>query len=299
VTMLARNAVRPALRASTTTISGPESVRTMATLREIELRLKSVRNIEKITKSMKMIASTKMVKAQRAMGSAKTYGEANAEIFKTASPNEPLKRKLFIVISSDKGLCGGVHSSLSKLTRRTLADPKGDADPDSPIVIIGDKAKAQLTRAVPKNIVLTVNQIGKDVPTFADAAGVADLILEAGVKYDSIVLVHNKFLSAISYESVMREIQPQPALEKSDGFRKYDQEEDNTTNLSQFTLANAIYAGLVEGHAAEISARRNAMDNASKNASDMIGSLQMKYNRGRQASITNELVDIITGASAL
>jgi F-type H+-transporting ATPase subunit gamma len=108
------------------------------------------------------------------------------EIFKTASPNEPLKRKLFIVISSDKGLCGGVHSSLSKLTRRTLADPKGDTDPDSPIVIIGDKAKAQLTRAVPKNIVLTINQIGKDVPTFADAAGVADLILEAGVKYDSV-----------------------------------------------------------------------------------------------------------------
>ncbi|KAG8801488.1 atp3 gamma subunit of the F1 sector of mitochondrial F1F0 ATP synthase [Serendipita sp. 398] len=271
----------------------------MATLREIELRLKSVRNIEKITKSMKMIASTKMVKAQRAMGSAKSYGVANEAIFKTATPNEPLKRKLFVVISSDKGLCGGVHSALSKLTRRALADPTSDIDPESPIVVIGDKAKAQLSRALPKNLILTVNQIGKDVPTFADAAGVADLILQTGAKYDTIVLVHNKFLSVISYEATMREVQPQPVLEKSDGFRKYDQEEDATSNLAQFTLANAIYSGLVEGHAAEISARRNAMDNASKNAGDMIGSLQMKYNRGRQAAITNELVDIITGASAL
>jgi hypothetical protein len=102
-----------------------------------------------------------------------------------------------------------------------------------------------------------------------------------------------------------------------DGFRKYDQEEDNTSHLAQFTLANAVYSALVEGHAAEISARygipvygsyqiqllihflnsRNAMDNASKNAGDMIGSLQLRYNRGRQAAITNELVDIITGAS--
>lgn len=271
----------------------------MATLREIELRLKSVRNIEKITKSMKMIASTKMVQAQRAMGSAKTYGEANAEIFQNATPNEPLKRKLFVIISSDKGLCGGVHSSLSKLVRRTIADPNSNVDPESPIVVIGDKAKAQLVRNLPNNLVLSINQIGKEVPTFGDATGVADLILQTGAKYDSVTIVYNKFLSAISYEPVMRDVHPESVLTKTDGFRKYDQEEENTSNLSQFTLANAIYSALVEGHAAENSARRNAMDNASKNAGDMISSLQMKYNRGRQAAITNELVDIITGASAL
>jgi len=111
---------------------------------------------------------------------------SSSEIFHTASPTEPLKRKLFIVLSSDKGLCGGVHSQLSKLVRRTLADPNANVDPTSPIVIIGDKAKAQLSRALPKNLVLTINQIGKDVPTFADAAGVADLILESGVKYDTV-----------------------------------------------------------------------------------------------------------------
>ena len=89
-------------------------------------------------------------------------------------------------MSSDKGLCGGVHSSLSKLVRRTIADPNANVDPESPIVIIGDKAKAQLMRALPNNIVLTINQIGKEVPSFGDATGVADLILQSGAKYDSV-----------------------------------------------------------------------------------------------------------------
>jgi len=295
--MLARTALRPALVAQPMITAS--QARNMATLREIELRLKSVRNIEKITKSMKMIASTKMLKAQRAMGAGKSYGEANTEIFKTASPKEAPKRKLFVVISSDKGLCGGIHSSLSKLTRKSLIGPEAHADPASPIVVIGDKAKAQLSRHLSKNLVLTVNQIGKDVPTFADAAGVVDLIVQSGVQYDSAVITYNKFLSVISYEAVTKEVHPASVLEGSDGFRKYEQEEDVTKDLAEFTLANAIFSALVEGHAAEQSARRNAMDNASKNAKDMISSLQMKYNRGRQASITNELVDIITGASAL
>lgn len=108
------------------------------------------------------------------------------EIFKTASPKEAPKRKLFVVISSDKGLCGGVHSSLSKLLRKSLIGPDAHADPASPIVVIGDKAKAQLSRHLANNFVLTINQIGKDVPTFADAAGVVDLIAQSGVQYDSV-----------------------------------------------------------------------------------------------------------------
>jgi F-type H+-transporting ATPase subunit gamma len=89
-------------------------------------------------------------------------------------------------VSSDKGLCGGVHSSLSKLLRRTLIGPEATADPASPIVVIGDKAKAQLSRHLVKNFLLTVNQIGKDVPTFTDAAGVVDLVAQSGVQYDSV-----------------------------------------------------------------------------------------------------------------
>ena len=112
-----------------------------------------------------------------------------SEIFKSATPQAgALKRKLFIIVSSDKGLCGGIHSALTKTTRKHLVGPEATADPDSPIVIVGDKAKAQLSRHFAKNFILTVNQVGKDVPTFADAAGVTDLIAQSGVQYDSVRL---------------------------------------------------------------------------------------------------------------
>ncbi|KAJ3566977.1 hypothetical protein NP233_g6660 [Leucocoprinus birnbaumii] len=146
---------------------------------------------------------------------------------------------------------------------------------------------------------MTFNQIGRDIPTFADAAGVADLIIKSGVKFDSVVLIYNKFVSQLSYEAAVMEVKGEDALKESSAFNAYENEDDATKDLVEFSLANAIYAALVEGHACEQSARRNAMDNASKNATDMISTLTMQYNRGRQAAITNELVDIITGASAL
>ncbi|KIL66121.1 hypothetical protein M378DRAFT_10405 [Amanita muscaria Koide BX008] len=306
-TMLARGALARAGAA-------PHNARNMATLREIELRLKSVRNIEKITKSMKMIASTKLAKAQRAMQAGKQYGLANAgmllaclQVFQHAA-DKPSANKLFVVVSSDKGLCGGIHSSVSKATRRALSNDvesplagreDSSVDPESPVMIIGDKSKGQLSRAVPKNLRLTFNQIGRDIPTFADAAAVADLVTKSGVKYDSVVIVYNQFVSALSYAPAVLEVKGEDALKESGGFTAYENEDDATRDLAEFSLANAIYAALVEGHACEQSARRNAMDNASKNATDMIGRLTMQYNRGRQAAITNELVDIITGASAL
>ncbi|KAJ7245161.1 ATP synthase F1 gamma [Mycena haematopus] len=291
--------------------AGPGNARNMATLREIELRLKSVRNIEKITKSMKMIASTKLAKAQRAMAAGKEYGIANSEVFAHSTSATPTaSNKLFIVISSDKGLCGGIHSSVSKATRRAFAGSAEspllneerkpvEVDAATPIMVIGDKSKQQLARSLAGNLRLTFNQIGRDVPTFADAAGVADLVIQSGIQYDSVVLVYNKFVSAISYEPTSMVVRGEAGLKESEGFKAYEMEDDFTKDLAEFSLANAIFAALTEAHACEISARRNAMDNASNNAKDMISSLQMKYNRGRQAAITNELVDIITGASAL
>jgi F-type H+-transporting ATPase subunit gamma len=291
---IARMASQPSLLGA-----APSAARNMATLREIEMRLKSVRNIEKITKSMKMIASTKLAKAQRAMRNGKEYGIANSEVFQNAAPETPGKRKLMVVISSDKGLCGGIHSSVSKATRRSIAGTEDAVDKDSPIVVIGDKSKAQLVRQLPNNLTLTVNQIGRDIPTFSDAAGVADLIVKSGVEYDSVVIVYNKFISSISYEAAKMEVANENGLKESPGFKAYEIEDGSTKDLAEFSLANAIYAALVEGHACEQSARQTAMDNASKNANEMISKLQMQFNRGRQAAITNELVDIITGASAL
>ncbi|KAL0572576.1 atp3 gamma subunit of the F1 sector of mitochondrial F1F0 ATP synthase [Marasmius crinis-equi] len=304
MSMLARRSVARVV-AQPSLLSTHTNARGMATLRELELRLKSVRNIEKITKSMKMIASTKLAKAQRAMQAGKQYGAANNEVFDhTKEDNESDKTRLFLVISSDKGLCGGIHSSVSKATRRALNNQAESpvsfqANPESPIMVVGDKSKAQLSRAQAKNLRLTFNQIGRDIPTFSDAASVADLITKSGVEFDSVVLVYNEFVSVLSYQAKAIEVKGPKALSESEGFKRYEMEDDFTRDLSEFSLANAVYAALVEGHACEMSARRNAMDNASKNAKDMIDSLSMQYNRGRQAAITNELVDIITGASAL
>ena len=136
------------------------------------------------------------------------------EVFQHAPAEEAGKRKLFIVVSSDKGLCGGIHSSVSKATRREFAE-KDKVEEDSPVMVIGDKSKAQLSRALPKNLVMTFNQIGRDIPSFADAAGVADLILTSGVEYDTLAIVYNKFVSAISYEPAVIEVEPEKILKES------------------------------------------------------------------------------------
>jgi F-type H+-transporting ATPase subunit gamma len=133
------------------------------------------------------------------------------ELFANTTPEEVGKRKLFVVLSSDKGLCGGIHSSVSKATRAAIKE----ADPESPIMIIGDKSKAQLSRALPQNLALTFNQIGRDIPTFGDAAAVADLIFKSGAKYDSIVIVYNKFVSAISFEAEKIEVQTETSLREA------------------------------------------------------------------------------------
>ena len=106
-------------------------------------------------------------------------------------------------MSSDKGLCGGIHSCVSKATRRAIT---GAESSDSPIMVVGDKSKAQLSRTLSNNLVLTFNQIGRDIPTFADAAGVADLLVKSGVEYDAIRIVYNKFVSALSYESAEMDV---------------------------------------------------------------------------------------------
>lgn len=137
------------------------------------------------------------------------------EIFTNTPAESAGKRKLFVVVSSDKGLCGGIHSSVSKYTRAAINSKDGSVDADSPVMIIGDKSKAQLSRAIPNNLAMTFNQIGRDIPTFADAASVADLIVKSGVKYDSVVIVYNKFVSAISFESHAIEVQTEVSLREA------------------------------------------------------------------------------------
>ncbi|KAI8364407.1 ATP synthase F1, gamma subunit [Blakeslea trispora] len=282
---------RPAVGSSSHVVQA----RNMATLKEIQQRLKSVQNIEKITKSMKMIASTKVTKAQRGMEAARVFGQASNSLFESAETKAGDDAKtLYIASSSDRGLCGGIHSSVSKATRKAITE-----SPESDLVILGDKPKAQLSRVVRKNIRLTFNQIGKDVPTFEEAASIVDVIKSSEIEFDTANIVYNKFNSVVSYEAQTIPAFSQEAFKSSPNFSVYEIEDDVLANLQEFTFANSVYWAMAEGHASEMSAKRAAMENATKNAGEMIGKLTMTYNRGRQAVITNELIDIITGASAL
>lgn len=248
--MLARQSLRTASKAPVLG-AAPTNARNMATLREIEMRLKSVKNIEKITKvrcalspeSYSDIHDWQIVdendcldkagqgsachEQRKAIRYCQLWWEyimtcvtlhipdPSTEVFENVGAEQEGNRKLFIVISSDKGLCGGIHSSVSKATRRAIANTESPVDSDSPIMIVGDKSKMQLARALPKNIQLTFNQIGRDIPTFADAAGVADLIVKSDVKYDSINIIYNKFVSSVAYESAMMVVQTEAALRES------------------------------------------------------------------------------------
>ncbi|KAI1333295.1 ATP synthase F1 gamma [Xylariaceae sp. FL0255] len=293
--MLSRVA-RPALAAGAAARSA-QNAAGYATLREIEGRLKSIRNIEKITNTMKIVASTKLTRAQRAMNDSRKYGETSQAVFESAE-TKPLegegKKTLYIVCSSDKGLCGGVHSGLSRFMRRNLGPNHQPAD----LVLIGEKSRAQLSRTNPKDIVLSFAGVGKDVPTFADAQAIADQVCQLPTEYSDIKIVHNKFINATSYEPIITEAFSEEAIANSPNFSAFEVDEELLSNLREYSLANSLFWALAEGHACEISARRNAMDNASKNAGEMINKYQILFNRTRQAVITGELVEIITGATA-
>lgn len=219
-------------------------------------RLKSIRNIEKITKTMKIVASTKLTRAQKAMGESRTYGQTSNELFEQAE-TKPLedKKTLLVVCSSDKGLCGGVHSGLSRATRRIL-----EANPNVDLAIIGEKCKAQLSRSNGKQIVLSFAGIGKDVPTFADAQAISDQIVSLPEEYASVRILYNKFINATSYEPTPIEAFSEEAITLSPNFAAFEIDDEVLGNLREYALANSLFWALAEGHACEISARRNAMD---------------------------------------
>ncbi|PWW73278.1 ATP synthase F1 gamma [Tuber magnatum] len=288
------SAARPGLRRVAATFIRPAQSSNYATLREIEGRLKSIKNIEKITNTMKIVASTKLARAQRAMSESRTYGQTSNTVFDKAEtkPQEGGKT-LIIACSSDKGLCGGIHSQITKAIRRKLLET-----PDADLVILGEKCKAQLGRSSAKNIIMSFANVGKDIPTFAEAQTIADQIFQLEKDYDNIEVIYNNFKSAISYEPGATYAFSEETIKNSANFTAFEIEDEQLANLREYALANTIFWALSEGHACEISARRNAMDNASKNAGDMINRFQILFNRTRQAVITGELVEIITGAAA-
>lgn len=175
-----------------------------ATLREIEDRLKSIRNIEKITKTMKIVASTKLTRAQRAMTESRSYGQTSNTVFEEAETkaNESEgKKDLLIICSSDKGLCGGIHSGLSRAVRKLMTESDANYD----LVILGEKCKAQLSRSNAKAIQLSFSGVGKQVPTFSDAQAIADQVALLPGDYANVKIMYNKFINATSYEATIIE----------------------------------------------------------------------------------------------
>lgn len=251
---------------------------------------------------MKIVASTRLGKAQKAMSSSRVYDAADSELYSHTKSSEvelPAEPKsLIIAISSDKGLCGSIHTQIGKAAKKLLAEK-----PNADVVVIGDKVKVQVQRTNPNSLVLGFNGVGKTPPTFLDATLIADEILKLNKDkhYASIDVLYNKFVSSVSFSPTTKPLYNEQVIEQSLGLNAYEFDEDAKVPLalSEFSLANTILVALAEGYASEVSARRNAMDNASKNAGDMINKYSILYNRTRQAVITNELVDIITGASSL
>jgi len=163
---------------------------------------------------MKVVASTKLTRAQRAMTESRTYGQTSNTIFdkaETKTTESEGKKDLYIVCSSDKGLCGGIHSGLSRKIRKTIAESQKSID----LVVLGEKCKAQLSRSNGKNMVFSFAGIGKEIPTFADAQAIADQVSRLGDEYSSVKILYNKFINAQSYEPALVEAFSEEAIAAS------------------------------------------------------------------------------------
>jgi len=275
-----------------------QPARGMATLKMISLRLKSVTNIQKITQSMKMVSAAKYAKAERELRLAVAFGDGSQAFYESAevTPPEDVKNRLMIAVTSDRGLCGAVHTSVGRLIRNLLQNKPDNVK----VVCIGDKSRALLQRLFSKNILFSIREIGRMPPTFEDAAKIATAVFDSGFEFDSGSIVYNKFKSVVSYSTSEIPIYSVVAVNSAPKISLYDSVDvDVIQSYMEFSLASQLYYAMKENACSEQSSRMTAMDNASNNASEMIEKLALAFNRTRQAVITRELIEIISGASAL
>jgi F-type H+-transporting ATPase subunit gamma len=276
-------------------------VRNMATLKDISIRLKSVKNIQKITKSMKMVSAAKFARAERELRPARPFGEGAQAFYNRVDLNDKTPKKgdhLMVLLTSDRGLCGAIHTSITKMVKAELKDKP--ADSNVKIVCVGDKSKMLLQRYHPQNIMLSMNEIGRKPPTFEDASIIAQAIMNSGYKFNQGDIYFNRFKSAVSYKTLKLPIFSPETVAATEKLSIYDSVDgDVLQSYLEYSFANLLFYGLKENACSEQSSRMTAMDSASKNAGEMIGKLTLYYNRTRQSVITRELIDIVVGASAL
>jgi len=249
---------------------------------------------------MKMVSAAKYARAERELKPARPYGAGAMAFYEKAEikgdPSKP--NHLIVAISSDRGLCGGIHSGIVKAIKNDLAEKKNVENVK--IVAVGDKARGILQRQFRENILLSAKELGRKPPTFGDASEVAQAILNAGYEYDSGSLYFNKFRSVVSYKPTIKPLFSLEAIMRADKINLYDDiDSEVLRSYMEYNLASLVYYAMKENAASEQSSRMTAMDNASKNAGEIIQKLTLTFNRTRQAVITRELIEIISGASAL
>uniref|UniRef100_A0A3B3QU65 ATP synthase subunit gamma n=1 Tax=Paramormyrops kingsleyae TaxID=1676925 RepID=A0A3B3QU65_9TELE len=272
-------------------------VRNMATLKDITIRLKSIKNIQKITKSMKMVAAAKYSRAERSLKPARVYGTGALALYEKADIKVPedKNKHLIIGVSSDRGLCGAIHSNVAKAMKSEINKLAG-VGKDVMVVSIGDKLRGLLYRSHGKHLLLNCKEVGRKPPTFADASIIASELMNSGYEFDQGTIFYNRFRSVISYKTDEKPLYSMETVANSENMGVYDDiDADVLRNYQEFSLVNIIYYGLKESTTSEQSARMTAMDSASKNASEMIDKLTLTFNRTRQAVITKELIEIISG----
>ncbi|MCG8622379.1 MAG: F0F1 ATP synthase subunit gamma [Proteobacteria bacterium] len=301
----------------------------MSNLKALKNRIKSVKSTQKITSAMKLVAGAKLRRAQDNVEAARPYAARMGDMISHISDNAasatalpPLlvgtgsdKQVLVVVVSADRGLCGGFNANIIRTTRREVLALQ-QAGKKVRLFMVGRKASVGLKNEFGEIMVESLDGIqGTDV-ALADAENIAQSIqqmLDQGT-LDRCVLIYNRFISAIAQEVCVESLVPFQAKSadknkpdeknKADSTSQamYDYEPSSDIVLASLlprNLAIQIYAALLESSAGELAARMTAMDNATRNAGELIDRLTLDYNRTRQAAITTELIEIISGAEAL
>ena len=292
----------------------------MPSLKDLKTRINSVKSTQKITSAMKMVAAAKLRRAQEAAEKGRPYADRMQQIVNSlagkADPssapqllvgNGHDKTHLLVVVSADRGLCGGFNGSITRQTRTEVARLRGEGKVVK-LLMVGRKSADALRRELGDIYLDNLEGIQGTSVQFGDAASIGDTIrtgFEAG-EFDVCTVIFNKFKSAISQEVTLQRLIPAEVAEESEASDEtgvsYEYEPDEEELLAAVlprNISTQVYSALLESSAAELAARMTAMDNATRNAGDLIERLTLVYNRTRQATITKELIEIISGAEAV
>jgi F-type H+-transporting ATPase subunit gamma len=287
----------------------------MAGAKEIRGKIASIKNTQKITKAMEMVAASKMRKAQERMRAARPYAEkirkiighlrqVNLDYKHPFTLERPVKAVGIVVISTDRGLCGSLNLNLFKATLSAIREAQAK-NAKVYLCIIGTKALQFFKRLSGVEIAASVTHLG-DKPHVADLIGTTKVMLDfyRDSKVDQLLLVHNVFVNTMTQKGIVSQLLPIETIDKEELQERWDYiyEPDAMEILDQFLMRYIeaqIFQGAVENVACEMAARMVAMKSATDNAGKLIDELQLIYNKARQAAITKELSEIVGGAAAV